>query len=154
MANAELIFTVMFGTGLSEIVRAAYGFLANNWQEGDKIYIFGFSRGAYVARSVAGLVADHGLLTKRGMDNFHAVYDTFYKYKDDETHKDPVHSEEPEPAIPSGRRRLPQANFKGAKEVPTDPINGKDKYISKVDAGLRPVPAGTVEVLGVFDTVA
>jgi uncharacterized protein (DUF2235 family) len=54
--------------------------LANNYEDGDKIYVFGFSRGAYVARSIAGLVADHGLLTKRGMDNFHAVYETFYKY--------------------------------------------------------------------------
>jgi hypothetical protein len=70
----------VFGTGLSEIARAAYGFLANNYEDGDKIYIFGLSRGAYVARSIAGLVADHGLLTKRGMDNFHAVYEIFYNY--------------------------------------------------------------------------
>ncbi|KAF7125405.1 hypothetical protein CNMCM5793_001583 [Aspergillus hiratsukae] len=59
-------FGVIFGNGLSEIVRSAYGFLASNWQNGDKIYIIGFSRGAYIARAIAGLVADHGLLTKRG----------------------------------------------------------------------------------------
>ena len=39
----------------------------------------GFSRGAYTARSIAGLVTKLGLLTKRGMDLFPAVYDEYYK---------------------------------------------------------------------------
>jgi uncharacterized protein (DUF2235 family) len=134
--KALLNLIVMFGTGLSEIVRAAYGFLANNWQEGDKIYIFGFSRGAYVARSVAGLVADHGLLTKRGMDNFNAVYNTFYSYKFDKKKDDNTQnmSNSVEGSDPPPDRRLPQENFKGLREVPAK------------------LPE--VEVLAVFDTVA
>lgn len=71
----------MSGAGLSANVRAAYAFLAENYDEGDQIYFFGFSRGAYTARAVAGLVADMGLLTSRGMDNFSIVYNDYYKHK-------------------------------------------------------------------------
>ncbi|EAW12352.1 T6SS phospholipase effector Tle1-like catalytic domain-containing protein [Aspergillus clavatus NRRL 1] len=66
------------GLGVSANVRSAYGFLADNYAEGDKIYFFGFSRGAYTARAIAGLVCQWGLLTPRGMDNFPTVYDDFY----------------------------------------------------------------------------
>ncbi|KAL3471500.1 hypothetical protein BJX99DRAFT_266725 [Aspergillus californicus] len=69
------------GVGLSANVRAAYGFLAENYTDGDHIYFFGFSRGAYAARAVAGLVCQWGLLTPRGMDNFTNVYDDFYERK-------------------------------------------------------------------------
>ena len=43
---------------------ACYRFLAQNYEPGDEIFILGFSRGAYTARSVAGMVASVGLLTK------------------------------------------------------------------------------------------
>ncbi|RLL95609.1 hypothetical protein CFD26_104836 [Aspergillus turcosus] len=72
------------GLGVSANVRAAYGFLADNYNEGDKIYFFGFSRGAYTARAVAGIVCHWGLLTPRGMDNFAIVYDDFYTQKKDQ----------------------------------------------------------------------
>lgn len=66
------------GLGVSANVRSAYGFLADNYAEGDTICFFGFSRGAYTARAVAGLVCQWGLLTPRGMDNFTNVYHDFY----------------------------------------------------------------------------
>jgi len=71
----------VYGAGLSANVRAAYAFLAHNWDPnpGDEIFFFGFSRGAYTARSIAGLVTNLGLLTKRGMDWFPQVYDAYYK---------------------------------------------------------------------------
>jgi uncharacterized protein (DUF2235 family) len=68
-----------FGVGLMEHVREAYGFLAHNWIPGDEIYLFGFSRGAYTARSVAGLISDFGLLSKRGMDGIGEVLDAYRK---------------------------------------------------------------------------
>ncbi|KIX01689.1 uncharacterized protein Z518_09415 [Rhinocladiella mackenziei CBS 650.93] len=75
-----------YGAGLSANIRAAYGFLAHNYDPnpGDEIFFFGFSRGAYTARSTAGLVNKLGLLTKRGMDYFPDVYDEFH---DDPTSK-------------------------------------------------------------------
>lgn len=76
------------GLGLSANVRAGYGFLADNYNEGDQIYFFGFSRGAYTARAIAGLVLELGLLTSKGMDNFTIIYNDYYK------HKAPSYSEE------------------------------------------------------------
>ncbi|EXJ89722.1 hypothetical protein A1O3_02789 [Capronia epimyces CBS 606.96] len=69
----------VYGAGVSADVRAAYGFLAHNFNPGDQIYFFGYSRGAYTARAVAGLVTTLGLLTKKGMDRFGAVYQEYYR---------------------------------------------------------------------------
>lgn len=50
------------GRGLGENVRDAYRFLVNNHRPGDEICVFGFSRGAFTARSLCGLVGRIGLL--------------------------------------------------------------------------------------------
>lgn len=50
------------GRGLGENVCDAYRFLVNNHEPGDEIYVFGFSRGAFTARSLCGLVGRIGLL--------------------------------------------------------------------------------------------
>ncbi len=52
-----------FGGGLTANVLDGYRFLANNYDEQDEIYVFGFSRGAYTARSLAGLIGQAGLLS-------------------------------------------------------------------------------------------
>ena len=51
-----------FGWGLSRNVRHLYEFLCRHYREGDHIYIFGFSRGAFTARTLAGLIARCGVL--------------------------------------------------------------------------------------------
>jgi hypothetical protein len=51
------------GVGLTANVLDGYRFLGNNHADGDEIYIFGFSRGAYTARSLAGLLGFAGLLS-------------------------------------------------------------------------------------------
>ena len=51
-----------FGSGLSEKVCHGYRFLSQFYEAGDEIYIFGFSRGAFTARSLAGFVAASVLL--------------------------------------------------------------------------------------------
>lgn len=48
------------GAGLSRNVCQAYKFLCREYREGDQIYIFGFSRGAYTARSLGGFIAAVG----------------------------------------------------------------------------------------------
>lgn len=50
------------GWGLSQNVRDAYRFLAESYEPGDEVWLFGFSRGAYTARSVAGMVRKCGLV--------------------------------------------------------------------------------------------
>ncbi len=51
------------GYGLDDNVLAAYEFLVDNWQEGDRIFLFGFSRGAYTVRVLAALVHKIGLIS-------------------------------------------------------------------------------------------
>jgi len=55
---------LMFGYGLSKNIADAYAFLMWNYEPGDRIYIFGFSRGAYTARALVGLLERVGLLEK------------------------------------------------------------------------------------------
>ena len=50
------------GFGVPGNVRKLYQFLCWNWKPGDKIYIFGFSRGAFTARTLAALIAWQGLV--------------------------------------------------------------------------------------------
>ncbi|MGJ4927163.1 phospholipase effector Tle1 domain-containing protein [Bradyrhizobium sp. HKCCYLS2038] len=52
----------VFGQGLDDNIRLAYEWLIENYNEGDEIFIFGFSRGAYTARALAGLIAIDGVL--------------------------------------------------------------------------------------------
>src|SRR6266436_1272058 len=52
----------VFGSGLGKNLKDAYEWLIDNYNPGDDIFIFGFSRGAYTARSLAGFVAKCGLL--------------------------------------------------------------------------------------------
>jgi uncharacterized protein (DUF2235 family) len=52
-----------FGYGFSDNIADVYSFLMNEFNPGDQIFIFGFSRGAYTARALCGLLHMCGLLT-------------------------------------------------------------------------------------------
>ena len=62
------------GAGLSENIREAYAFIANNHKAADEIFLMGFSRGAFTSRSIGGLIACVGLLTTLGMSNFYHIF--------------------------------------------------------------------------------
>lgn len=61
---ADKLLGGAFGFGLFHNVIACYRFLAQNFDPGDELFILGFSRGAYTARSLAGMIGKVGLLTK------------------------------------------------------------------------------------------
>jgi uncharacterized protein (DUF2235 family) len=52
----------LFGWGLSDNVKDAYRWIVENFEAGDALFLFGFSRGAYTARSVAGMIRNVGVL--------------------------------------------------------------------------------------------
>lgn len=60
--NAAKVFGLMTGWGLDDNVLEAYSWLCRNWTEGDRIWLFGFSRGAWTARVLAGFIHMVGLL--------------------------------------------------------------------------------------------
>lgn len=86
---------------MDDHIREAYVFLANNYQTGDLIYLVGFSRGAFTARSLAGMIGQLGLLNKTGLEYFGLIFEDwehagvasydgpqfFRQYRDEATHK-------------------------------------------------------------------
>lgn len=66
------------GSSLGLHVRDAYHFLMHTYKEGDKICIFSFSRGAYTARCLAGMIHKVGLLPPRNIQQISFAYQ-FYK---------------------------------------------------------------------------
>ena len=53
---------VIEGRGINRQIRRAYGFLASRYRPGDRIFLIGYSRGAYAVRSLAGCIDRVGLL--------------------------------------------------------------------------------------------
>jgi uncharacterized protein (DUF2235 family) len=58
------VIGLAFGYGISDNVADAYQFLMRTYETGDKVYVFGFSRGAYTARALCGMLRIVGLLTR------------------------------------------------------------------------------------------
>jgi uncharacterized protein (DUF2235 family) len=69
----------LFGVGLSENVRDGYRWLTENYDLHDEIYIFGFSRGAFAARSLAGLIATCGLLAPEAPISFAQLFERYQR---------------------------------------------------------------------------
>lgn len=73
-----------FGVGIDVNIKELYTFLAMNYQDGDEVYLFGFSRGAYTVRSLAGCIHEAGLVRRGHLDFVKEAYDLY---------RDPVHPE-------------------------------------------------------------
>lgn len=61
-AESERVLGGLFGVGLDRILLKAYVALCADYRPGDQIFLFGFSRGAYMARSLVGLIRKCGIL--------------------------------------------------------------------------------------------
>jgi uncharacterized protein (DUF2235 family) len=68
-----------FGAGVAHNICDCYRFLVLNYEPGDTLYLLGFSRGAYTARSLAGMVRNCGILTPQ---NLGRVGQAFQLYRD------------------------------------------------------------------------
>jgi uncharacterized protein (DUF2235 family) len=74
-----------FGRGLSENIQEGYAWLSRRCVRDDAIYVFGFSRGAYTARSLVGLIRKCGLLNAVTDETIRQAYDL---YRDKSVHPD------------------------------------------------------------------
>lgn len=76
-----------FGVGISRHIQSAYYWLADNYEEGDRIFLFGFSRGAFTVRSLGGFL-NKGLLNLQGLSSKESwvrvktAYEKGYRIKD------------------------------------------------------------------------
>ena len=73
------------GYGLDRNIQQCYRFLVDHYHPGDYVYLFGFSRGAYTVRSLAGLIRNCGIIDAEklaiGMDVDAAVHEAFTLYR-------------------------------------------------------------------------
>ncbi|MEA2572477.1 MAG: hypothetical protein QOI24_4478 [Acidobacteriota bacterium] len=77
------------GEGLFENINDAYRFLIANYQPGDELYVFGFSRGAYTARSMVGMVRKCGILRREHAGRYHEAAE-LYRNADVSPNDDPA----------------------------------------------------------------
>ncbi len=75
------IFDGATGTGISENILQAYRFIIKSYVPGDELYFFGFSRGAFSVRSLAGLIRNSGLLRPENIDLVEAAYRLYQSRK-------------------------------------------------------------------------
>ncbi|PXY35799.1 DUF2235 domain-containing protein [Prauserella flavalba] len=66
-----------FGYGLSANVKAAYEFLVHHYEPGDELFFFGFSRGAYTARSTVGFIVNCGILRPQHAGRLDEAYELY-----------------------------------------------------------------------------
>lgn len=65
------------GLGLDQQVTEIYDFISNNYEPGDELLFFGFSRGAFTVRSVASLVTEVGVLPPAQMSRFPEMWKAY-----------------------------------------------------------------------------
>jgi uncharacterized protein (DUF2235 family) len=74
-----------FGAGLADNIFDAYRFLMANYEPEDELYLLGFSRGAYTARSLAGMIRKCGILARASVGRY---VEALALYRDPDTHPD------------------------------------------------------------------
>lgn len=65
------------GKGIDKNIQDCYRFVVHNYEPGDALYLFGFSRGAYTVRSLAGLIRNCGILGRKHSDKVGQAYNLY-----------------------------------------------------------------------------
>jgi Uncharacterized alpha/beta hydrolase domain (DUF2235) len=130
------------GAGLGEHIREAYAFIADNYCRGDHIYLIGFSRGAYTARSISGLIEAVGLLTKIGMEDFYPIFKDYQNRYNRHYHD--LFPNQPFSHKPSFTRKGGWSKYISRLRRTHGP-NGEPEYLTRSHV--------QIEVVAVWDTV-
>ncbi|KAJ5771771.1 hypothetical protein N7520_002300 [Penicillium odoratum] len=163
LAKGQKIFEGTFERGLEENVCEAYNFLVNNCHPGDEIYIFGFSRGAYTARAVEGLVSNMGICFPDMMNDWWSIYDE-YKKRSREEPKPTSDKINASNANQESTRGQDHVKEKSSEEEPKSLSDGIDVSNAnkentsgqddvKMDWKSRFYKGVQIQVVGVVDTV-
>ncbi|MBC7955387.1 MAG: DUF2235 domain-containing protein, partial [Cytophagales bacterium] len=80
------------GRGVFENMVESYLFLMRHYQPGDELYVLGFSRGAFTARSVAGLVNQFGLMAPQFEGMLPTLLNVYFSDRTGEENQKTVHS--------------------------------------------------------------
>ena len=79
-----------FGKGLDKNIKDCYRFIVHNYEKGDELFFFGFSRGAYTVRSLCGLINNCSILKKQNAKMINKAFDLYKnsKYKVSHPHSE------------------------------------------------------------------
>lgn len=89
-----------FGEGIDINIMELYTFLCLNYDDGDEVYLFGFSRGSYTVRSLAGLIRKCGLVRRSHIDFVKEAYDLYRADQQPESEEATAFKEEHGNTIP------------------------------------------------------
>src|SRR5947208_1930932 len=131
------IFGLLTGYGLDDNVLASYEFLVQNYRDGDDIYLFGFSRGAYAVRVLAGLVHKIGLISPQQVNLAGSGLTAYKQFSSDVA---PRFGPDPHALTDAGDEDGP---------LPASPFDNAAQ-IARITSARWP----TIRFVGVWDTVA
>lgn len=129
-----------FGYGLGLNIVAAYRWLIENYEPGDDVFVFGFSRGAFTARSLTGLIAKCGLLQPGAPLSVEQV---FKRYVESKTLR-PLYQ------LQFEQRELKRRQKRGGTAIDEPrlfPPSREEEWLLRYSQRI------TIEFTGVFDTV-
>jgi uncharacterized protein (DUF2235 family) len=135
--DASAIFGLATGYGLDDNVLDCYEFIVDNYADGDAIYLFGFSRGAYTVRVLAGLIHKVGLIAKQQVHLAGSGLTAYKQFSGD---------------TPRPDGGLDLAQFTDGGAVAPGP-GSKDDHAAQY-ARILSVKWPTIKFVGVWDTVA
>ena len=122
---AQRLLGGAIGLGLKKIIQEVYEYIVTDYASGDELYIFGFSRGAYAARALAGLIGASGIQRQLDANIFEVAWQ-HYRVA-------PAVRKQPQTASMSDRKTLADYDTLAAKQSFHD--------------------ARTITCVGVWDTV-
>ncbi|MEV7738912.1 DUF2235 domain-containing protein [Streptomyces sp. NPDC088921] len=123
-----------FGTGLKANLTESYTYLMQHWQPGDHVYVFGFSRGAYTARALVGMLNKPGLM-RPGSENLVAYAVGKYAFNQD---------------IEESQEQVARFSRAFCRRTETEPLWATVKQINPRQVSHHALP---VTYLGLWDTV-
>lgn len=145
------------GAGLSENIREAYMFLASNYSEHkktfthdsmhDSIFLLGFSRGAFTARSLGGFIGALGILKKRAIPHFYEIFQDWENAGNPK--KPPQFFDSFYNLYPDWERKQPSAELAGDKHRISDYLKEYLQILLSYDL----TQEVNIKCIGVWDTV-
>jgi uncharacterized protein (DUF2235 family) len=129
--TAQRLMGLAFGKGVFENIAQAYEFLMREYREGDEIYVLGFSRGAFTARAVVGMVNAFGLLPAHSSNLLPMLLNVYFTQKD--------------PLVKASQGAMP-AHHKRTRQVLVQKVRENNVPPHRLDV--------TVHFVGIWDTVA
>ena len=135
------------GKGLDHKITRAYEILSLNYDPGDRVFIFGFSRGAYTARSLAGLIRWLGILRRQHV-GFSEQAMSIYRDRPPKA-KDPTQQQKDLDVFTAKTQA-----FRAVHSHAAAPFTGAHGYVDGKASSLTPASDCTwIQYVGVFDTV-